>query len=249
MKDRLAFWEYIDHVVSDLRTVSLPEVIEEAGGVDRVHLVLVDILRGFCAEGPLASARVNEVVQPVRGLADQLLEHGMPDQNLIFLQDSHQEKDPEFNAFPPHCVKGTDEAKVMEPLRPLLERQGVQLFLKNATNGMFGSRNDGQRFHEQVEERLQQGKAAFIVVGDCTDLCIYQNAMGIRLLANQLQADTRVIVSRRHTRTYHMSVEDAREMGAMAHDGDLMDELFLYHMKLNGIDVVQDIALHDREAL
>jgi hypothetical protein len=38
-----------------------------------------------------------------------------------------------------------------------------------------------------------------------------------------------------------MSVEQAKEVGAYAHPGDLMHVFFLYHMALNGIEVIKAI--------
>jgi len=83
----------------------------------------------------------------------------------------------------------------------------------------------------------------FIIVGDCTDLCVYQAAMYLRLRANVLgQKDVRVVIPADCVQTYDLPVETAEEIGAMPHDGDLLHRLFLYHMALNGIEVVARLA-------
>lgn len=236
-----AFISYLDDLLSDLPEETISSIAEKAGGIDRVYLVFVDILKGFCETGALASQRVNEMVDPVVRLAGLCLDKGMPNENLVFLNDHHPENAAEFSAFAPHCIRGTDEAEVVEPLKAIQGRKGVQTFRKNATNGLFGKNDDGLRFFEWLEKVFAGGKSVFIVVGDCTDLCIYQNAMAIRLLANEKNADTRVIVPRSHVRTYDLSVEQAEKLKVLAHDGDFLDLVFLYHMKLNGIEIISTI--------
>jgi hypothetical protein len=78
----------------------------------------------------------------------------------------------------------------------------------------------------------------YIVVGDCTDLCTYQLAMFLRLDANARQLQRRVIVPAEAVDTYDMPVETARQVGAMPHDAELLHAVFLYHMALNGVEVV-----------
>lgn len=235
---------FFNHVAKQLAKVpaeTVSSLIDRSGGPERIVLVLVDILKGFCEKGPLASERVAGMIAPVKALAEALLNKGMPEGNLVFLNDAHPEDAVEFSAFPPHCVRGTAEAEVVDELQPLLQRDGVRLFRKNATNGLFGRDGSGERFFEFLEKRFAEGPITFVVVGDCTDLCIYQNAMGIRLLANEHNARVRVIVPLEHVRTYDVPVEVSEKTGAPAHDGDVMDELFAYHMLLNGVEVVRTV--------
>ncbi|MDR6225013.1 isochorismatase family protein [Desmospora profundinema] len=235
-----AFLNYAEETLSNQPVETVSAIIEKAGGPESVHLVFVDIIRGFCDEGALASERVRKMVNPVRSLADSFLQHGLPSSNLLFLQDDHPVDAVEFAAFPPHCVRGSGEEETVAELRPLVSLPGAQVFHKNATNGLFGTNRDGEPFHTHLR-RLFAEPVTFLVLGDCTDLCIYQNAMGIRLLANEDNAQVRVIVSRSHVQTYDLPVETARENGVLAHDGDLMDQVFLYHMLLNGIEVLGGI--------
>lgn len=235
-KRSLAFLDYAEAILSNQPVETVSTILEQAGGPESVYLVFVDIIRGFCDEGALASERVRKMVEPVRSLADAFLEKGVPGGNLLFLQDDHPQDAVEFTAFPPHCVRGSGEEETVEELRPLVEQAGAQVFRKNATSGMFGVNPDGEPFHAYLRRQFTR-PITFLLLGDCTDLCIYQNAMGIRLLANQDQAQVRVIVPQSHVQTYDLPVTVARERGGLAHDGDLMDQIFLYHMLLNGIEV------------
>ncbi len=81
----------------------------------------------------------------------------------------------------------------------------------------------------------------FIVVGDCTDLCTYQLAMHLRLDANARQRHRRIIVPANAVDTYDRTVATAQQQGGLPHDGDLLHAVFLYHMALNGIEVVARI--------
>jgi nicotinamidase-related amidase len=75
-----------------------------------------------------------------------------------------------------------------------------------------------------------------IVVGDCTDLCVYQAAMHLRLRANAAgDRGFEVVVPEDCVQTYDLPVETAQRLGALPHDGDLLHGLFLYHLALNGV--------------
>lgn len=238
MQHNIEAIEYMHKVVTGAPTLSIAKMKEEMKGWDRIYLVIVDVLKGFCEVGPLASPRVRELVEPVTDLAQTLQEQGLPAENIIFLNDDHPAGATEFAAFAPHCIAGTVEAEVVDELKPVAETPGVQRYRKNATNGLFGVNDAAVRFCDWLEQTFAKGPSCFIVVGDCTDLCIYQNAVGIRLLANQVNAQTQVIVPISHVRTYDLPVETAEQIGALAHPADLLESISLYHMKLNGVQLV-----------
>ena len=81
-----------------------------------------------------------------------------------------------------------------------------------------------------------------IVVGDCTDLCVHQMAMHMKLYANAHNLKLRVIVPENAVQTYDLPIETANTIGALPHDGDFMHLTFLYHMRLNGVEVVREIV-------
>jgi hypothetical protein len=79
---------------------------------------------------------------------------------------------------------------------------------------------------------LGSGVRDFIVVGNCTDLCVYQAAMQLKMRFNGAGWYTRsVIVPADCVQTYD----------ALGHPGDQMHDVFLRHMALNGIEVVTSI--------
>ncbi|MGA8941869.1 MAG: isochorismatase family protein [Thermoactinomyces sp.] len=234
------FFRYMEEIASQVSEMSFDEFLEEMEGPEHVYVVYVDILMGFCECGPLSSPLVNEVVKPIADWTEYLFKKGFSAGNLVFLNDYHPKDAVEFEAFAPHCVRDTEESRIVPSLRKYLDlaEEQEQVFLKNATNGLFGKNCIGVRFCDWLERAFQKGKTAFIVIGDCTDLCIYQNAMAIRLLANELNAKTRVIVPQAHTRTYDLPVQSAKSSGVMAHDAKVLETVFYYHMILNGIEVI-----------
>lgn len=237
-----AFFRYMEGIANQVPEKSFDEFLDQMGGPEHIYVVYVDILMGFCECGPLSSPLVNEVVRPIADWTEYIFKKGLSASNLVFLNDYHPKDAVEFRAFAPHCMRDTEESRIVPPLRKYLDlaEDQEQVFLKNATNGLFGKNAVGIRFCDWLENVFQKGKSAFIVIGDCTDLCIYQNAMAIRLLANELNAETRVIVPQAHVRTYDLPIQSAESLGVMAHDAEYLETTFFYHMILNGIEVISD---------
>lgn len=236
------FNQYMRDLLNTTPQWTVEQLVKKAGGIERVYLVFVDIIKGFCEEGALSSTRVKEMVEPVKELTEKCLQLGLPDNHLIFLQDRHPQDAVEFAAFAPHCVEGTVEAEVVDALKSFQQLPGARVYYKNATNGLFGQNKNGERFHQFLERVFKEGRSTFVVVGDCTDLCIYQNAMGIRLLANELNTDIQVVVPISHVRTYDMTISQAEQLQILAHDAEMMDTMFLYHMQLNGVQILHTLS-------
>jgi len=89
---------------------------------------------------------------------------------------------------------------------------------------------------------LARNLKKIIVVGDCTDLCTYQLAMYIKLLGIAKGLPWEVILPENAVETYDLPVETAEKIGAVPHPGDLLHIIFLYHMALNGINIVKKIV-------
>jgi hypothetical protein len=63
----------------------------------------------------------------------------------------------------------------------------------------------------------------------------------MKLAANQANRPLRVVVPVDTVDTYDLPVATAAQLGTMPHDGDLLHEVFLYHLALNGVEVVSHI--------
>ena len=63
----------------------------------------------------------------------------------------------------------------------------------------------------------------------------------LKLCAAWPNKKSRVILPVNCVDTYDLPVAVAVEIGAVPHDGDLLHYIFLYHMMLNGIEVVAEV--------
>lgn len=204
-------------------------------GIDpgRSAIIIVDMINGFCHVGPLASSQVRGIIPEVVNLAT--LGYNIGVRHYLSVQDAHDPDTPEFVAFPPHCLKGSSEARLIPELSGLPCASHIATFEKNSLSPAYHGAFDrwiGQ--HPDTE--------TFILSGNCTDLCIYTLAMHLRLSANSANLKRRVIVPANTVATYDLPAAEARKIGAMAHDGRLLQRVFLHHLALNGIEVVSSLG-------
>jgi nicotinamidase-related amidase len=129
--------------------------------------IVVDVLNGFCKTGNLASSRCRAAIPRIKAVIEERLKAG---DQLIFLADTHDEDDREFEVFPVHCVRGTEEAEVVDELQPLLAR-GL-LIRKRRYSGFFET---------DLEARLSALRPDRVtVVGVCTDICVLHTVADLR---------------------------------------------------------------------
>ena len=224
------FLAFLENWQAQLQAVSLATVIHNP---DHIAILSVDVSNGFCYEGPLASPRVAGIVEPIASLFTAAWAQGV--RQIILCQDTHEAEAVEFSAWPPHCVRGTSEAETVDAFKALPFYNQLIVLPKNSISSTI---NTGLEVwilsHPEID--------TFIVVGDCTDLCTYQLAMQLRLDANARQMTRRVIVPANCADTYDYSTEAANAHGGLPHPAELMHAIFLYHMALNGIEVVQSLS-------
>lgn len=222
------FLSYLEDLVAHLQPLSIAEAIPHP---ESAAILSVDVINGFCYEGPLSSPRVAEIVDPITRLFNLAWDHGV--RNIILTQDTHEPEAVEFAQFPPHCVRGSSEAETVDAFKNLSFFDHMWVIEKNSiASGLNTDLDAWIKDHPEVD--------TFVVVGDCTDLCTYQLAMFLRLDANARQVQRRVIVPANCVDTYDRPLQAALEQGGLPHPGDLMHAIFLYHMQLNGIEVVSE---------
>lgn len=192
-----------------------------------------DLVEGFCNKGSLASPRIQAIVPDAVRLFQQAHSHGI--RSFVLCQDTHSPGAEEFHAFPPHCIRGTEESQTVGELRALPFSNEFLVVEKNSLHPALGNNLDRWLDgHRDLRD--------LIVVGDCTDLCVYSVAMHLRLRANAHDYAQRVILPADVVQTYDMPTETAKDLGAMPHPGEFFHLVFLYHMALNGIQVVKTIV-------
>jgi len=216
---------------------SLPSIawsdLREEAQQGRVALISVDMINGFCHEGVLSSLRVQGIIPAVVAAFEGAYAIGV--REFVLAQDCHTPDSVEFADFPPHCQAGTSEAGTIPELASLPFANLYQVVPKNSLNAFHGT-----HLGEWLD--AHRNLSAVVVVGDCTDLCVHQNAMHLKLYANAYNLKMRVIVPENAVQTYDMSIETANALGALPHEGDFMHLIFLYHMRLNGVEVVREIV-------
>ncbi|GHO44984.1 cysteine hydrolase family protein [Ktedonospora formicarum] len=205
-------------------------VVEAQKG--QVALFSIDMINGFCHEGALASPRIRGIIPAV--VAAMKGAFGIGVRNFVLAQDCHTENATEFADFPPHCQAGSREAEIIPELLDLPALALATVVHKNSLHAFHGTNLD-----TWLDEHSDMSIAT--IVGDCTDLCVYQTALHLKLHANAYNKPLRVIVPENAVQTYDTPVEITQEAGILPHNGDVMHLLALYHMRLNGIEVVREI--------
>lgn len=227
--ESLPFLDYLQEWKEALPALRAAEVFARP---DAAALISVDVIQGFCNSGALASPRVGAIVPPVVRLMQAAYDHGV--RSFALTQDTHEPDAVEFGSWPPHCVRGTEESEAVLEIQALPFYGQMDTFPKNSINS-----NANTGLQGWVDARPQV--ETFVVVGDCTDLCVYQIAMELRTDANARQLRRRIIVPANAVDTYDLPVEAARAANILPHPAELLHALFLYHMALNGIEVVRAV--------
>lgn len=183
---------------------------------NRTMLLIVDINKGFAKAGALYSDRIEKLINPISNLAKCALNNGI---KVKAFTDYHTEGSIELKAYPKHCMKDTDEWELVEELN----LEGIEVIKKNSTNGF-------------LEENFILNKEEIdnvIIVGDCTDICIYQLAISLRAEFNRVNKDGEIYVPKKLVDTFDMPM----------HKANFMNYVFLNSMLDNGVKVIEDIIL------
>ena len=223
------FINYLESWLADRPLISLDEAMPEP---DKTAIVSVDVINGFLYQGPLSSPRVAKIDKPITNLMRTAWERGVRD--ILLVQDRHEEDTLEFSEYGPHAMEGSSESEAIDMIKNLPFYSELTTIYKDSIHPAMNT-----DFDDWVKTREQLD--TFIAVGDVTDLCVYQLAIYLRLTANAYRIKRRVIVPENCVQTWHLSVADAENLPAMPHHGDLLHATFLYHMALNGVEIVREI--------
>jgi nicotinamidase-related amidase len=226
------YLNFLERWLSARPVAQLSEIITGAGGPQHVAIVVVDLTIGFCHEGPLSSPRVAALLPRVTQLLTAAHTAGV--RAIVLPQDAHAPDAQEFGSFPPHCVRDTVEALTAPELRQLPFANEFTILPKNSISSTIATDFD--------EWDARGGPyAAYIVVGDCTDFCVYQAATALKLRGNARQLGTRVIVPADCVDTYDIPLDSARASGAEPHPADLIHHVFMHSLATNGVEIVASL--------
>ena len=132
-------------------------------------VLVIDMLKGFLEPGHnlYCGDGCREIIPNVNELLRREREACS---TIFFICDSHEPQDLEFQMFPQHCVKGTDEAEVIPELGEFVA--GENVIPKNRYSGFFNTRLERELKNLNPEK--------LIVCGVCTDICVLHTAADAR---------------------------------------------------------------------
>ncbi|KAL9660456.1 hypothetical protein QQ045_025271 [Rhodiola kirilowii] len=217
--------------VVDLLKNELP-LNEEAmviSGKVKTGLVLVDLVNGFCTVGAgnLAPRQPDEQISRMLDVTAKLCQVFCDKRWPIFaFLDTHHPDIPE-PPYPPHCIAGTDEAKLVPALAWLEKEPNVTLRCKDCIDGFLGSiEKDGSNLF--VDWVKTNEIKRILVVGICTDICVLDFVCSTLSARNRglLPPLEDVIVYSRGCATYDLPTQIARTAkDTIAHPQDLMHHI------------------------
>lgn len=181
-------------------------------------IIIVDMINGFVKEGNLASSRVDDMSIDIKKLLDKFKIC-----RKVFFRDVHTSESRELYSYAEHCVE-ENETEVIDLLQEYLNQENTTQINKNSTNG-FITESFGNWFDANDDIKT------FIVVGCVTDICISDFTRTLQCFICEHNLDKEVIVPINCVETYDYGT----------HNGDIMNIVSLYSMKLAGIKIVDEI--------
>lgn len=181
-------------------------------------LIVVDMVNGFVNEGVLHDKNIRKIVPRQLELLEEAEKKGSL---IILVKDTHNKNATEFKRFgnTTHCIQGTSEAELIDELKPFEQKDNVITVEKNSTSLM-----ESPEFREIVKQAENLKEVNF--VGCCTDICVFNGAMGLANYYDQWNRDVTINVHEDAIATYS---EDER--------GEYIESAKLL-MKLQGINLV-----------
>ena len=130
-------------------------------------LIIVDMLNDFLdKKGALYCGDTARLIIPF--IQERLTSYRNHKDLVMYLQDSHDENDKEFEKFPKHSVAGTWGCEVIPELSP---QDGERLIPKKRYSGFYGT---------DLEHVLKSAGIDNVeVVGVCTSICVMDTVGGL----------------------------------------------------------------------
>ncbi|MEA2016283.1 MAG: isochorismatase family cysteine hydrolase [Actinomycetota bacterium] len=133
--------------------------------MNKKALLIIDMLNDFVSDGaPLKVPDIKKIINPIKREIEKARSEGS---QVIYLCDNHQKDDKEFKLFPPHAVKGTEGARIIDDLKP----EGNDIIVRKNTFSGFFNTNLDEILKKLSVERL-------IVTGDVINICVLYTVAG-----------------------------------------------------------------------
>lgn len=179
-------------------------------------LIIVDMVNGFVRKGNMADKYIQHIIaEQIR-----LIENLTDDERLVFIKDTHEKECREFDRYPVHCVRGTEEAEVVDELKKYEEIALV--YEKNSTSTIYAP-----NFLKDID-RMKALKEV-VITGCCTDICDINLAIPLQNYFDQNDRRVKIIVPINAVETYD----------APNHNRDEYNDIAFKLMAQSGIQLVK----------
>eukprot|EP00897_Mesotaenium_endlicherianum_P001457 jgi/Mesen1/1339/ME000013S00833 len=213
-----------------------------------VGLVVVDEVKGFCTVGmgsmaPSApNAQISRMVEETDRLCREFSARGWP---ILAFLDTHEVHKPEV-PYPPHCIRGTGEEKLVPELEWLEGEACATLMPKDCINGFVGAMQpDGSNL--VLDWLTRHGVQQVLTVGICTDVCVLDFVTTALSARNHgvFGRVTDVLVYANACATYDLPRNVAESLGFgshAAHPQEVTHHMGLYFMYSRGARLVRKVT-------
>ncbi|KAK5843460.1 hypothetical protein PVK06_005917 [Gossypium arboreum] len=180
--------------------------------------------------------QISDMVEESARLARLLCERKWP---VFAFLDSHLPDIPE-PSFPPHCIAGTDETRLVPSLQWLENEPNARLRCKDCIDGFIGSiqEDDSNLLHIILDWIF--GSLLLTFSGPICVRDFVSSALNRRILTplEDVNAYSGACA------TFDLPVHVARNIsGALVHPHDLMDHIGLYMAKGRGARIVSEVSV------
>lgn len=182
-------------------------------------LLVIDMVNGFVKEGALADKEINNITPNIINLIKEYVQEG---NDIISIQEGHNENSKEFENFPKHCILGTEEAELIEELKPY--KSNMKVIRKNSTSGFLTK--DFYNYIKNNENNIKE----IALCGCCTDLCVMNFAIPLKNYINENDLDMEVIIYKNAVETYDAPNHNRKEY----------NEIAFKIMEQNGIKIIKE---------
>jgi len=133
-------------------------------------LIVIDMLNGFCDEkGALFIG--SEALKIIPFVASRVRKAYDESRKALFVCDNHRPEDAEFAQWPPHCIAGSWESKVVPEIP--LDRESSVIIPKMTLSAFYNTKLDNALKELRPE--------AVEVLGVCTNICVLYAVFELRI--------------------------------------------------------------------
>lgn len=167
-------------------------------------LIIVDMVNGFIREGIMSDKYIEHIIPNQIKIINDILDNN---EGLVFVKEAHKDASSEFNRYPKHCIKGTNEAEIIDELK-IYEKDAI-VFEKNSTSAIFskGFLNIFNKMNSLEE---------IIIVGCCTDICIMNLAIPLQNYFDEFNRNIKIVIPKDCVETYDSDNHNRNEYNEMA---------------------------------